>query len=114
MISYLMYYHYVDIPKLPSNITLDSNASSIMLSWLPTQFTPDSYNISYSCLLLCVLFVPHPTVSANGLSSSHILSADPGSHCIVSVTAVFGSNTSNAVTATTSTLSAGIQHISII
>ena len=104
-------YLYVDIPRLPSPITIktiDSNASSIMVSWLPTQFTPDSYKISYSCQLLCVLFVPHPTVSANGLSSFHILSADPGSHCIVSVTAVFGSNTSNTVTATTSTLFLGI------
>ena len=79
-----------------------------MLSWLPTQFTPDSYKISYSCLLLCGSFAQHPTVSANRASSSRIISADPGSHCAVSVTAVFGSNTSNTVTATTSTLFAGL------
>ena len=74
-----------------------------MVSWLPTQFTPDSYNIFYACQLLCGLFVQHPTVSANGTSSSRIIPADPGSHCVVSITAVFGSNTSNAVTAITST-----------
>ena len=100
--------YYADIPQLPNNITIDINASSIMLSWLPTQFIPDSYKISYSCQLLCGSFVPHPTVSANGASSSHIISANPGSHCAVNVTAVFGSNTSNTVTATTSTLFAGI------
>ena len=105
MISYPM---YADIPRLPPNITIDSNASSIMLSWLPTQFTPDSYKISYSCQLLCGSVVLHPTVSANGASSSHVIPSDPGSHCIVSVTAVFGSNTSNTVTATTNTLFAGM------
>ena len=105
----MSYYHYyVDIPLLPSNITLDSNASYIMLSWLPTQFTPDSYEISYSCQFLCGSVVKHSTVSANGASSSHIIPADPGSHCAVNVTAVFDSNTSNTVTATTSTLFTGI------
>ena len=108
-----MYYHiplYADIPQLPSNLTINStsNASSIMVSWLPTQFTPDSYKISYSCQLLCGSLVQHPTVSANGASSSCIIPADPGSHCAVSITAVFGSNTSNTVTATTNTLFAGI------
>ena len=103
-----MHYHYVDIPQLQSNITINSNTSSIMLSWLPTQFTPDSYKISYSCQLLCGSVVDHPKVSANGASSSHKIPADPGSHCVVSVTAVFGSSTSNTVTATTNTLFAGI------
>ena len=105
-------YLYVDIPRLPSSITIksiDTNASSIMVSWLPTQFTPDSYKISYSCWLFkCGLSVQHPTVSANGASSSHIISADPISLCAVNVTAVFGSNTSNTVTTTIITLFAGI------
>ena len=79
-----------------------------MLSWLPTQFTPDSYKISYSCLLLCGSIVQHPTVSANGTSSSHIVSADPYSQCFVNVTAVFSNNTSNAVTGITFTLFTGI------
>ena len=106
-------YHYVDIPRLPSNITIDNNAYSIILSWLPTQFTPDSYNISYSCWLLCGLLVQHPKVSANGALSSRVIPADPGSHCAVSVKAVFGSYTSNTVTATTMTLFTGIQHTSM-
>ena len=108
LIIYPIYYHNVDIPLLPSNITIDSNASSIILSWLPTQFTPDSYKISYSCQFLCGSVVKHSTVSANGASSSHIIPADPGSHCAVNVTAVFGSNTSNTVTARTNTMFAGI------
>ena len=108
--SYPMYYHNVDIPQLPSPITIDSNASSIMLSWLPTQFTPDSYNISYSCWLLCGSTISHLTVSVKGASSSHILSANPYSSCFISIIAVFGSNTSNTVTNTTLTLSAGITH----
>ena len=104
---------YVDIPHLPSPITIDSNTSSIMVSWLQTHFTPDSYKISYSCQLLCNLFVQHPTVSANRASSSHIISADPGSDCVVSITAVFGSITSNTVTNTTITLSAGMYNTSV-
>ena len=109
MISYSIYYHYADIPLLPSNVTIDNNASSIILSWVPAQFTPDSYEISYSCVLLCGSPVHYyPTVSANGTSSTHIIHADPGSHCAVSITAVFGSNTSNTVTARTNTLFAGI------
>ena len=116
MISYPMYYHYADIPQLPSNITIDSNASSIMVSWLPTQFTPDSYKISYSCWLLCGSTISHLTVSANGASSSHIVSADPYNQCFFTVTAVFGSNTSNTVTGITFTLFTGIyiQHMEIV
>ena len=73
-----------------------------------TQFTPDSYKISYSCWLLCGSLVLHPTVSVNGASSSHIISANPGSHCAVSVTAVFGGSISNTITATTTTSFKGI------
>ena len=109
--------YFIGIPLLPSNVTIESNTSSIILSWLPTQFTPDSYNISYSCQLICGLFVQHPTVSAKGTSSSYTIPADPGSNCTISITAVFGSNTSNTVTARNNTLIAGtyvyIQHTSM-
>ena len=79
-----------------------------MVTWLPTQFIPDSYKISYSCWLLCGSFVSHATVSAYVTLSFHIIPADPGSNCSVSITAVFGSNISNTVTNTTITLFAGM------
>ena len=112
----IAFQYFIGIPLLPSNVTIGSNTStsSIILSWLPTQFAPDSYNISYSCWLLCGSFVQHPTVSAaKGTSSSHTIPADPGSNCTVDITAVFGNNTSNTVSARTNTLFAGmyIQHM---
>ena len=108
--NYYYTHHYVDIPRLPSPLTIDSNASSIMVTWLPTKFIPDNYKISYSCWLLCGSFVSRPTVSANVTSSSHIIPADPGSNCSVSITAVFGSNISNTVTNTTITSFAGMYY----
>lgn len=44
----------------------------------------------------------------NGASNMHTISSlPPGSHCIVNVTAVFGTDNSNTITAATNTKSAG-------
>ena len=106
----LFFYFGADIPQLSSAPTLNSNIiSSITVSWSPTQFTPDSYNISYSCQLLCGSSVINQTVTVDGTSTTHILSAAPGSSCSVSVTALFGTSiVSNTVTSSTNTTSAGM------
>ena len=98
-----------DIPQLSSAPTLNPNTSSIVVSWSPTQFTPDSYNISYSCQFLCGSSVINQTVTVNGSSSTYKLSAAPGSSCSVSVVAVFGTSiVSNTVTSSTNTTLAGM------
>ena len=104
-----MLYCGADIPQLSSAPTLNPNTSSIILSWLPTQLTPNSYRISYSCQLICGSSVTNQTVTVDGMSTTHILSAAPGSSCSVSVMAVFGTSIlSNTVTSSTNTTSAGM------
>ena len=97
------------VPQLPSTPTLNPNTSSIIVSWPPTQFIPNSYRISYSCQLICGSSVTNQTVTADGESTTHIFFADPGSSCTVSVLAVFGTSiVSNKVTSSANTTSAGM------
>ena len=101
------------LPQLSDELSLTPTISSIMVSWTPPQFAPDSYNISYSCQLLCHSeLYPSSSDTVNGTATTHtITSLNAGSNCTVSVTAVFGSNSSNTVTSSTNTTSAGIlQH----
>ena len=109
MLNCFFFYFGADIPQLSSAPTLYSNTSSINVSWSPTQFTPNNYRISYSCQLICGSSVTHQTVTVDGTSTTHILSAAPGSSCSVSVMAVFGTSIfSNTVTSSTITTTAGM------
>ena len=104
-----------DIPLLPSAPMLYPNTSSIVVSWSPTQFTPTSYKLSYSCNPLCASSSNQKnTSSANGTITTHKIAAAPGSTCMVNVTAVFGNNSSNTITNFTNTLSAGVSLLQYI
>ena len=96
-----------DIPQLSSNPVLVPDASSIMVSWLPTNHIPLSYRISYSCQLICGSSVPNQTVTVDGSVTTHTVSATPGSSCVIGITAVFCSNNSNTATSSTNTTSVG-------
>ena len=97
----------VDIPQLSSAPTLVPNASSIMVSWSPTNLIPLSYRISYSCQLMCGSSVTNQTVTVDGSVTTHTVSATPGSSCVIGITAVFCSNNSNTITSSTNTTSTG-------
>ena len=100
------------IPQLQSAPNLDPGVNSIIVSWAPTQFSPDGYSVSQSCQLICGSALTQLTDTVNGISTTHMLFAAPGSRCSVSIVAIFNPNyTSNAITSSTITLSAGIgQH----
>ena len=103
------------IPQLMDMLSLTSISSSIMVSWSsPEEFAADSYNVSYSCQNFCgSQQTSSDTVS--GTATTHTISSlNAGSSCTVSVTAVFGSNTSNTVTNSTNTTSTGTTHTSDI
>ena len=87
-----------------------------MVSWSPPQFPPDSYNVSYSCQLLCVseLYLSSSDTVNGSVTTHTITSLNAGSNCTVSVTAVYGSNTSNTITSSTNTISAGITFFVIV
>ena len=107
-----MHYLYTtDIPQLQSALTLILSTSTIIVSWSPPQFTPDSYRIFYSCQLICGSSVTQQTVIVDGSLTTSTIFSDPGSTCIVHVAAVFGSSIiSNMVTSSTNTTSAGRVH----
>ena len=103
-----------DIPQIPSVSTHKLNSSSIMVSWSPTLFSPFIYQISFSCQLVCGLSaVTHQTAIVNGESTTYtITTAAAGSNCSISVTAIFGINSSsNTITSSTITTSAGTIYI---
>ena len=95
-------------------LSLTSISSSIMVSWSsPGELAADSYNVSYSCHNFCgSQQTSSDTVS--GTATTHTISSlnAGSSSCTVSVTAVFGSSTSNTVTNSTNTASAGTTHTS--
>ena len=93
------------LPQLSDDLSLTPTTSSIVVSWSPPQFPPDSYSVSYSCRLLCVSEIySSSSDTVNGSVTTHtITSLNAGSNCTVSVTAVYGSNTSNTITSSTNT-----------
>ena len=93
------------LPQLSDDLSLTPTTSSIMVSWSPPQFPPDSYNVSYSCQLLCVseLYLSSSDTVNGSVTTHTITSLNAGSNCTVSVTAVYGSNTSNTITSSTDT-----------
>ena len=104
------------IPQLQSSPNLDPRVNSIIVSWTPTQFPPDSYNVSHSCQLICGSALTQLTDTVNGTSTTYTFSAAPGSRCSVSIVAIFNPNyTTDTIISSTNTLSAGIgQHSSLI
>ena len=104
-------------PQLNTILLLNITFSSIMVSWSLPQFPPGSYNVVYYCQFLCDSQQNASTgqVSINGTATTHTISSlNASSSCTVSVTAVFGSNTSNTVTNSTNTTSTGTTHTSDI
>ena len=97
------------IPQLLGVLTLIPDNTSIMVSWTPPQYPPDSYTVSYSCQLLCGSASAVFNHLVDGETSNHTISSlSPGRNCTVSVTANFGTNASNTVVSTISTFSEGM------
>ena len=104
----------VGIPQLQSAPILILDINTIEVSWLPTQFAPNSYRISYFCQLLCESSVTNQTVTStvDGTSTTQTIMVNLGSSCVVNVTAVFGiSINSNIVTSSINTISAGMGYL---
>ena len=80
----------IDIPQLQSAPTLVSSTNTIIVSWSPTQFTPDSYKIFYSCRLICGSSVTQQTVTVDGSLTTNTIMVDFGSTCSAHVEADFG------------------------
>ena len=100
-----------DAPQISSVPTLEPNSSSIRVSSCsPTLFSPVIYRITFSFQLVCGLSaVTHQTAIVDEESTTYtITTAAAGSNCSISVTAVFGINSSsNTITSSTITTSAG-------
>ena len=94
-----------------NQILFISISSSIVVSWSsPEEFAADRYIVSYSCQNVCG---SQQTLSdtVSGTTTTHTVSSlNAGSTCTVSVTTVFGSNSSNTVTNSTNTTSTGMTH----
>ena len=109
IVSEMFFIIAVQLPQLSDDLSLTPTTSSIMVSWSSPQFPPDSYNVSYSCQLLCgsELYLSSSDTVNGSVTTHTITSLNAGSNCTVSVTAVYGSNTSNTITSSTDTISTG-------
>ena len=101
----------LEIPQLSGRLTLDTSnkTTSIVVSWTHPQFLPDNYTVFYSCQLLCDSQTPSvQTNTVTGTINRYTISSvNAGSHCTVSVTAVFVDGNSNTITSSTNTSTAG-------
>ena len=109
-ISCFYYYYFcTGTPQLPANLMLTSNSSTLFVSWAgPPSYTPDSYNISYSCQRLCDSNMDVITTTGTNVSTTSQVTIAPGTSCTVSVTAMFGSFSSNTISSSINTISEGI------
>ena len=100
---------FKDIPQLPANPMLTPGSTSIMVSWMQPPYSPSSYNVSYSCQLLCDTSTTQGSVTASSTTTNTISSLASGSSCMISVVAVYdGIGMSNTVTSFINTLTLGI------
>ena len=102
----------IAVPQLSGTPTLTPNTTSIKVSWTHPTYFPESYTVSYSCQFLCDSQTPSvQTSTVTGTANSHTISSlNAGSSCTVSVTAVFGSSSSNTITSSINTSTAGTTH----
>ena len=72
---------------------LTPGSTSIMVSWMPPQYSPSHYNVSYSCQLLCnsSSTMTDGSVTVSSATTYTISSLAPGSSCNISVVAVYDS-----------------------
>ena len=107
----LYWYIFLDIPQLNTpTLTMNTNAS-ITVSGIATEYTPDSYFISYYYQRLCGTApqIGNESIIPTNTSYTYTISEVYfGATCFVNVTAVFNNISSNTVTTSINTTTAGI------
>ena len=100
------------IPQLPSNPSVTANNTTVVISWiLPLQYSPDYYNVSFSChqmlTLMCITAGSVTVTTTNHTFSNSSL--PPGSSCNISVVAVYiNAGMSNTVSSTVNIITQGV------
>ena len=92
--------------ELPTTLAVTVSNTSAIVSWMPPPYSPDYYNVSYSCQLSCnSSSITQGSVTVlNGTTTHSFSSLPPGSNCTISVVAVYdGIGTSNTVFSTINT-----------
>ena len=100
------------IPQLPSNPSVTANNTIVVISWMPPpQYSPDYYNVSFSChQMLTLMCITAGSVAVTTSNHTFLNSSLPsGSSCTISVVAVYdGIGMSNTVSSTVNTTAQGI------
>ena len=113
----LYWYIYSGIPQLNTpTLTTNTNAS-ITVSGIATEYAPDSYFIYYHCQRLCGAApqIGNESIIPGNTSYTYTISdVYFGATCIVNVTAVFNNISSNTVTSSINTTTAGILTMLIV
>ena len=82
-----------------------------MVSWSAPEIDAENYILSYLCQLECSMLssAREDEEELKGDATDYMISPlDFGSTCAVNLTALYGNSSSNTVSSSTSTLSAGI------
>ena len=97
--------------ELPATLAVTAvSNTSVMVSWMPPPYSPDYYNVSYSCQLSCnSSSITQGSVTVlNGTTTHTFSSLSPGSNCTISVVAVYdGIGMNNTVSSTVNTSTQG-------
>ena len=99
------------IPQLSSNLSVTASNTTVDISWMPPPYSPDYYNISYSCQqMLTLMCITAGSVTVTTSNHTFLNSSLPsGSSCNISVVAVYiNAGMSNTVSSTVNTTTQGI------
>ena len=97
-----------DIPELVAPLAVSSaTTESIVVSWTTPQAPPTGYMLTIVCMLLCGDSLPAPSIpiTTSNSTSATFSNIPPGSECDVTLTAQYGTASSNELMVTATTLS---------
>ena len=103
-----MYSSFTGIPELFAPLAVSSTTTdSIMVSWTAPQPPPTGYMLGIVCMLLCgdPLPAPNTPITTNFSTSATFSNIPPGSECGITLTAQYGTASSNELMVTSSTQS---------
>ena len=89
------------------NLTLIANINAITVMWIPLSFSPQTYQLGYSCRSLCTKNVSNSSILSVKPPQHTITGLSPGSYCVFNLFGKYGSDQHQLDSRSAITLSSG-------
>ena len=96
------------VPELAAPLTISSNTKgNILVSWRAPQAPPTGYILTITCTLLCGVPLADPVIpiTTSSNTSAAFSNIPPASECDITLTAQYGTASSNELMVTATTMS---------